>query len=327
MELCCLFSPNIATPDLCAVAEQLGYTRAWVTDSPTFMADPWITLGRAADRTSTIRLGICALTPRMRHLVATAGAAATLDAVAPGRVDLVVGTGFTSQAMINQPPARWAEAEAYVRGLRELLSGAETEWDGQVVGLPYGRLSGITLPAQVSLLVAAHGPKGRAVGQRVADGIVTNPGHGTSNEVWAGERVFVQINGTVLDPGEGFDSPRVLDAAGPAAALHLHIGADGVAGESAEVRGFQAALAAVDARRRHIETHRGHLTELTEIERPWVTPELIRSATETGTPAEMASRLGELAESGVAGVIYFPAGPNLRRELESFARVASSAVS
>jgi 5,10-methylenetetrahydromethanopterin reductase len=228
--------------------------------------------------------------------------------------------------MINQPPARWAEAEAYVRGLRELLSGAETEWDGQVVGLPYGNLSGITLPADVSLWVAAHGPKGRAVGQRVADGIVTNPGHGPSNEVWAGERVFVQINGTVLDPGEGVDSPRVLDAAGPAAALHLHIGADGVAGDSVEVRGFQAALAAVDSRRRHIETHRGHLTELTAIERPWVTPDLIRSATETGTPAEMALRLGELAKSGVAGVIYFPAGPDLRRELECFARAADSAV-
>lgn len=327
MELCCLFSPNTATPDMCAVAEQLGYSRSWVTDSPTFMADPWITLGRAADRTSSIRLGICALTPRMRHVVATAGAAATLDAVAPGRVDLVVGTGFTSQAMINQPPARWSEAEAYVTGLRALLAGEETEWDGQVIALPYGELSGIRLPADVGLWVAAHGPKGRAVGHRVADGIVTNPGHGPSNEVWAGERVFVQINGTILDPGEGLDSARVLEAAGPAAALHLHIGADGVAGDSAEVSGFHAALNAIDPRRRHIETHRGHLTELTEIERPWVTPELIRASTETGTADEMASRLNELASSGVAGVIYFPAGRDIRRELGQFARAAESAAS
>jgi 5,10-methylenetetrahydromethanopterin reductase len=326
MELCCLFSPNIATPDTCAVAEQLGYSRSWVTDSPTFMADPWITLGRAADRTSSIRLGICALTPRMRHVVATAGAAATLDAVAPGRVDLVIGTGFTSQAMINQPPARWSEAEAYVRGLRELLAGKETEWDGQVIALPYGELSGIKLPAEVGLWVAAHGPKGRAVGQRVADGIVTNPGHGPSNEIWSGERVFVQINGTILDPGESLDSPRVLEAAGPAAALHLHIGGDGVAGESAEVRGFHSALNQVDARRRHIETHRGHLTELTAIERPWVTPELIRTTTDTGTAQQMESRLQELAAAGVAGVIYFPAGPAPRRELEQFARAAESLV-
>ena len=69
----------------------------------------------------------------MRHVVATAGAAATLDAIAPGRIDLVVGTGFTSQAMINQRPARWSEAEAYVRGLRGLLAGEEIEWDGEIV--------------------------------------------------------------------------------------------------------------------------------------------------------------------------------------------------
>ena len=73
MELACLFSPTIHTPEHCAVAERLGYRYAWVTDSPTFMADPWITLARAADRTATIRLGVCALTPRLRHVVATAG--------------------------------------------------------------------------------------------------------------------------------------------------------------------------------------------------------------------------------------------------------------
>src|SRR6266567_533577 len=139
MELACLFSATIDTPDHCAAAEQLGYSRSWVTDSPAFMADPWITLARAAERTSEIRLGVCALTPRLRHVVATAGAAATLSAVAPARVDVVVGTGFTSQAMINKKPARWSEAEEYVRGLRGLLAGEELEWDGEIVTLPYGR--------------------------------------------------------------------------------------------------------------------------------------------------------------------------------------------
>lgn len=322
MELGCLFSPSIDTPAHIALAEQLGYRYSWVADSPTFMADPWITLARAAERTSTIRLGVCALTPRLRHLVATAGAVATLDAVAPGRVDVVIGTGFTSQAMINQRPARWSEAEAYLTGLRGLLAGEEIEWDGQVVALPYGQLSGIRLPANVSLWVAAHGPKGLDVGRRVADGVVTNPGHGSSNEVWSNARVFVQINGTVLAPGEQLGDPRVIEAAGPAAALHLHIADQGAAAQSDEVRGFQAALATVEARRRHIETHRGHLTELTELERPWVTPELIRETTETGTREQMGAHLEQLAASGIAGVLYFPAGPDIRRELEAFASCA-----
>jgi 5,10-methylenetetrahydromethanopterin reductase len=326
MELGCLFSATINTPDHCARAEQLGYRGSWVTDSPTFMADPWITLARAAERTSEIRLGVCALTPRMRHVVATAGAAATLNAVAPGRIDLVVGTGFTSQAMINQPPARWSEAETYVRGLRGLLAGEEIEWDGEIVTLPYGRLSGITLPAEVAIWVAAHGPKGRDVGRRVADGIVTNPGHGSHNEVWGESRVFVQVNGTVLDDGEPLDSDRVVAAAGPAAALHLHLADDGAFAGSEEVQGFHAALDAVDPRRRHIETHRGHLTELTALERPWVTAELIGRCTDTGTRAEVRATLEQLAASGVAGVLYFPAGPDIPRELEAFAACATELV-
>jgi 5,10-methylenetetrahydromethanopterin reductase len=319
MELGCLFSARIATPDHSVVAEELGYRYAWVTDSPTFMADSWITLARAAERTSTIRLGACVITPRMRHLVANAGAIATLHALAPGRVDVVMGTGFTSQTMINKPPARWAEVEAYASALKRLLAGEEVEWDGEVVALPYGRTTGVELPAHVRIWVAAHGPKGFGVAGRVADGVVTNPGHGSHNEVWTHERVFVQINGTVLEPGESFDSPRVLEAAGPGAALHLHLGDEGAAAGTDEVHGYEAALAQVDARRRHIETHRGHLTELTDLERPFVTPELIRRGTDTGTADEMRSHLDELERSGVTGVLYFPAGPDIPRELEAFA--------
>jgi 5,10-methylenetetrahydromethanopterin reductase len=319
LELACLFSPRIETPDDCAIAEELGYRYAWVTDSPTFMADPWITLGRAAERTSRIRLGVCVVTPRMRHLVANAGAAATLNALAPGRVDLVVGTGFTSQAMINKPPARWAEAEAYVHGLRRLLAGEEIEWDGEVVALPYTRSTGISLPAEVAIWVAAHGPKGFDVARRLGDGVVTNPGHGSRNTVWPHKRVFVQVNGTVLDSDEPIDSERVIEAAGPGAALHLHLGAEGAAAGSPEVDGYRARIEAVDGRRRHIETHRGHLTEVTDLERPFVTADLIRRATDTGTAEQVRAHLDELERSGVTGALYFPAGRGVARELRTFA--------
>ena len=75
-------------------------------------------------------------------------------------------------------------------------------------------------------------------------------------------------------------------------------------------------------RRRHIEMHRGHLTELTALERPFVTPELIRRATETGTAAEMRAYLDELETSGVTGALYFPAGSDIPRELAAFAASA-----
>jgi alkanesulfonate monooxygenase SsuD/methylene tetrahydromethanopterin reductase-like flavin-dependent oxidoreductase (luciferase family) len=44
-------------PTKIELAERLGYERAWVFDSPALFADPWMTLARAADRTTSIRLG------------------------------------------------------------------------------------------------------------------------------------------------------------------------------------------------------------------------------------------------------------------------------
>lgn len=107
MRIGSLFAPTVETPRHIALAEALGYERAWVYDSPAIFADPWITLAGAASLTKRIRIGVSATTPRLRHLVATAGAVVTLQALAPRRVDVVIGAGFTSQAMIGKRPVRW----------------------------------------------------------------------------------------------------------------------------------------------------------------------------------------------------------------------------
>lgn len=41
-----------------------------VYDSLAFLADPWMVLALAAERTTSIRIGVCVLTPRLRHFVA-----------------------------------------------------------------------------------------------------------------------------------------------------------------------------------------------------------------------------------------------------------------
>lgn len=323
MELGCLFPPTVATPEHIEQAEALGYRRAYVYDSPAFLADPWITLALAAQRTSRIALGVCAITPRLRHVVATAGALATLAALAPGRTEVVLGSGFTSQLMLAQRPARWAEVAGYAAALRALLAGQETEWDGSLVGLKYGTLAGVPVPAAVTMRVAAHGPRGYAVADRLGCGIVTNISHRGSNPPPPDmSQVHVLYYGTVLDPGEDLRSARVRDAAGPYAAFQLHIGEHGVAADSPERAAFAAAVEQIDPRRRHLEVHRGHLIELTEQERPLVTPELIGQTTGTGTAAEVRARLAGLARAGTAGVLYGPMGPDIPRELASFAAAA-----
>ncbi len=321
MKVGAILGPGVRTPADIEAAERLDYERAWVFDSPALFADPWMTLARAAERTERIRLGVSVITPRMRHLIANAGAIATLNALAPDRVDVVIGAGFTSQAMIQKKPARWAEVEEYAVGLRALLAGEAIDWDGGVVALRPGRFTGIELPAAVPIWVAAHGPKGYEVGARVADGVVTNPGHGAESAIGDLERVYAQFNATILRPGEGLDSDRVIDAGGPPAALHLHLGEQGAARGTEEAAEYARRLAAVDPRVRHIEMHRGHLAELTALERDLVTPELLASTTATGTPEEVRAAIDEVGAEGFSGILYAPMGPDVPGELEAMAEL------
>src|SRR6266700_1932798 len=218
MELGCLFPPTMETPAHIERAEALGYRRALVYDSPAFLADPWVTLALAAARTSRIGLGVGVLTPRLRHVVASAGALATLSTLAPGRIEVGVGAGFTSQLMLGKPPARWAEVEAYTIALRALLRGEEVVWDGSVIGLRYGTRAGVWLSADLPIRIAAHGPRGYAAAERVGDGIITNLSHRGSNPLPPDMgRVQVLYYGTVLEEGEDPGSERVLHAAGPCA--------------------------------------------------------------------------------------------------------------
>lgn len=318
MDIGCVFAPCTDTPEHIAEAERLGFSYAYTYDSPAIFADAWMTLARAADRTSTIRLGVCVVTPHLRHLTANAASAATLAAAAPGRVDVVVGAGFTSAAIIGRKGARWAEVEQYITGLRALLAGEEIDWQGARVALTFPENSGLSPVTDVPVLAAAHGPKGFAVASRVADGIVTNPSHSSEPIPFQG-RCIVTMYGTVLDDGEEPGSPRVLEAAGPGAALALHLGDFGPLAGTDEVRGYQTWLASVPEERRHIEMHREHLIGIAPQERPFLTPEVIEAATATGTPARTRERIKQLEQSGATSVVYQPAGPDIPRELRAFA--------
>ena len=76
MHVGCMFASSVAAPEHIRLAERLGFQRAFVFDSPAIYADPWITLARAAERTERISLGVSVITPRLRHLLASATALA-----------------------------------------------------------------------------------------------------------------------------------------------------------------------------------------------------------------------------------------------------------
>src|SRR6476646_6798259 len=108
IDISCAFATSMATPDHVAVAEELGYARAWVYDSPALYPDVWMILGLAADRTERIGLGPGVLVPSLRHPIVNAAAIATLAEQAPGRVAVAIGSGFTGRMVLGQRPMKWA---------------------------------------------------------------------------------------------------------------------------------------------------------------------------------------------------------------------------
>jgi len=323
MEINCVFAPALDTPDHIVLAEQLGYQRAWVYDVPVSYADTGVTLGLAATRTSTIRLGVSVFTEHLRHITANAGLIAHLATLAPGRFDAGVGAGFTSSTYLGRRGSKWADVETYVEDLRTLLAGGEIERDGTVLSLMHMPASGITLPVEVDFWVAAHGPKGFATAGRLGVGVVTNPTHGDQPVPFDGECQLTYY-GTVLDDGEALDCPRVVEAAGPGAGLALHMGQWGPLAGTPEADGYAAAIAEVDERRRHLELFRGHLMEPSGLDRRFLTADVIRRGTLTGTRDEIAASLQRLSDAGANAVLYQPAGPDIPRELTAFREVAEA---
>jgi 5,10-methylenetetrahydromethanopterin reductase len=77
-------------------AEELGFTHAWFFDTQMITGDCFVAMAAAALKTSRIRLGTGVLVPSNRIAAVTANAFATLNGMAPGRIDFGIGTGFTA---------------------------------------------------------------------------------------------------------------------------------------------------------------------------------------------------------------------------------------
>jgi 5,10-methylenetetrahydromethanopterin reductase len=299
-------------PELAALAEELGYDRVWLADSPALYGDVWIAVAEAARATRRIGLGTSVLIPSLRHVLVTAAAIAHVEAIAPGRLRVALGTGFTGRRMLGKKALPLAALERYVRQLRALLAGDAVDVDGAPCRLMHPK--GITRPPplETPLWIAANGAKGTALAQEIADGLIC------AGVVPTGAKNAALLSmGTVLRDGETLASPAVLERIGPAIAVVWHgtyeaagAGVDNLPGG----KGWREEVERFPARSRHLYVHEGHLVELTERDRRHLPPELA-GATFSGTPAQLRERAAGLAAQGVAEIVYWPMG-DVAGELE-----------
>jgi len=304
------------------LAEQLGYTRAWLYDSPALYPDVWVQLCRAAERTSRIGLGPGVLIPSLRHPMTTAAAIATLVGIAgPERVHVGVGSGFTGRFALGQKPMRWADVQAWIECVQGLLAGDKPVWEGAKITMLHPEGFGPARPIHVPFVVGAAGPKGRAVADAVGQGVIFAGGRAEGSATWQA----ILATGTVLDEGEDVTSPRVFDAAGHAAAVGYHFAAENGLGIEA-LPGGEAWLASYDevpADERHLAIHELHLVGVNDRDKAVVTPEAIAARHVAWTPAELRERLAGLEASGITEVVYQPAGPDIERELTTYIEAAN----
>ena len=320
MQISCSFPPG---PDVVAhaqLAESLGYERVWLYDSPSLYGDVWVHLARIAEHTNRIGIGPAVLVPNLRHPVAQASAIATVAALAPGRLDVAIGTGFTARMTMGQRPLSWAETRTYIAQVKGLLNGEEMIVDGKVTKLipPVGYLPFGPVP----ILVAANGPKGFAVGRELGDGVMSI--FGSYPEF---ERCALLAFGTVLDPGESPGSDRALLAAGPALTVVYHgmyeadpAAADGLPG-GAE---WREALERIPVHLRHLATHEDHLVNVTERDRVLLSGEGLTNFTWTAEADVLRARLDQTAAAGTTEILYQPCGPDIERELRAFMTMATA---
>jgi 5,10-methylenetetrahydromethanopterin reductase len=318
MKLSCALVTNVDSPELIVEAERLGYQRAWLYDSPAITSDVWVALALAAERTSTIGLGPGVLVPSLRHPMTNAAAIATLAAIAPGRVAVAVGSGFTARYTLGKRPLRWAFVEEYVAALRALLRGETVEWEGAAIRMLHTDGFVADRPVEIEVLIGADGPKGTAVAERLGDGVFAG---GVPNAAAAGRPHALMQFGTVLDEGEDVRSQRVIDAAGHALAVVFHAtyeraGADAVRNLPGGSE-FVSAIEAIPASQRHLVTHEGHLVRLTAVDKEAVAlaADLIPALTFSGTPAQLRERVAQYEAASVTELVYQPAGPDIAGEL------------
>ena len=229
--VCVATSPS--SWEVAVEAERLGFNSIWFWDSPLVAGDVLVAMGATAMKTSKIRLGTAVYVPGSRDPSVTASGFATLNALAPGRIDLCAGTGNTARRCYRRPAVTRKQFKEHMEQTVALLAGESVEvtYEDKPRGIrllhPDRDLINIKDPIRYH--VAAAGPKMRELTAELGMnwlnaqgpfGLLSDGVNGM-NQAWtdAGRdtstlRKTMTTAGCLLRDGEDFDSPRVRSILG-----------------------------------------------------------------------------------------------------------------
>jgi probable F420-dependent oxidoreductase len=152
--------------DRTVLAEQNGFSHAWIWDSHVLWQEVYPIFALMAAGTASIHIGPCVTNPVTRDPTVTASAMATLNEISGGRMEMGIGRGDSAQRVLGRKPVSVGALERACGTIRDLAEGREVDVDGTPVQLKWSE--GRPLP----VWVAAYGPQALRCAGRVADGLI-----------------------------------------------------------------------------------------------------------------------------------------------------------
>ncbi len=310
------------------------------------------TLALAATHTKRIQIGTGVSIAGTRIAPVTAHSIATINALAPGRVFLGLGTGHTAMRVMGQDPMRVGEFREYLRVVRALLDGAAVDYTyaGQTREIQFLHRARkfINIDNRIPIYVAANGPKALALVGQYADGWMTVGGEPEVVRpklecIHAGARqagralpsdfhtAFI-TTACVLRPGDRLTDDRVIDETGSWVACELHfyyeVWKDNGRNDALIPDHFRdvwpdylahVAAMSLPEETRYCQIHDGHLVYLQLGERRFVRPDAIRSSCLIGEPDELIEHVKRLEAGGIKEIDLWPPMDCERKVLRDFA--------
>ena len=330
------------------LAEKRGFSHAWLYDSQMLASDVYAALALCAANTETIKLGPGVTNPASRIAPMTACSIASINALAPGRAILGIGTGNTARRTLGMPAARLSQMREHVEVCRGLLAGKTVPYqEGErrrMIKFLNPKTGAINIQKKIPIYIAASGPKSLELAGEIADGVIlfgaVSPSlidfvmsHVRAGAERAGrnpKRIYALCMTAfhLTKPGEQLETLKVRKAVGPFVTSSSNIYAFSSPDPSLlpaplrdDLVAFKEAYREPEGsiETRHLKLYSGYLQGLKKEHVPLVTEKMIRATTLTGTRDEVIESIQAMKKAGINQVAIQPV-TDPKETIESFAK-------
>lgn len=152
--------------DLARKAETLGFEYGWTFDSHVLWQEPYVVFSQILAATNRMIVGPMVTNPGTRDWTVTASMHATLNDMFGDRTICGIGRGDSAMRVLGKQPTSLATLGESMKVIKGLVEGKAVTYNGTTQQFPWAR------PSQLSILMAAYGPKALALCGQESDGLI-----------------------------------------------------------------------------------------------------------------------------------------------------------